>query len=251
MMTFWQLFQLLVEDRQQLVPPSVLQGYDSEFKQALTNLIRRTTDPVLRRKFIEMLDCPVRDARGNCRGFSEYVVSALIKNGIHHQYDIEAALSYVAEKMLMPTSDTGEPRTTLFGGFDEKRPYTPNFNPLQARFLKFLQFAVNNIRKGKIPRLSTVERRPQGSVSIGLGRRKDDESSHSISPDEIATQPTGDADFSEIVADITELLRRKEPAYGLPLVAVFLSAALQYEATFAGWPGPGRGCMIAGQGWCG
>lgn len=147
-------------------------------------------------------------------------MSALLKNGIHHQYDIEAALAYVFEKMLMATSDTGEPRTTLFGGFDERQPYTPNFNPLQARFLKFLQYAVNNIKKGKIVRLSNVERRPQGSVSIGLGRRKNDDAG-AISPDEIATRPSGEADFSEIVADITELLRRKEPAYGLPLVGLF------------------------------
>jgi hypothetical protein len=220
MLSFWQLLQLVVEERQHLVSPGVLQAYDSEFKRALTGLIQRTQDPVLRKKFQDMLDCPVRDARGNCRSFSEYVLSALIKNGIHNQYDIEGALSYVVEKMLLPTSDTGAPRTTLFGGFDEKQPYTVGFNPLQARFLKFLQFAVNNVRKGKIPRLSTVERRPQGSVSIGLGRRKGDDTG-SVSPDEIAARPSGEADFSEIVADIAELLRRKEPAYGLPLVALF------------------------------
>ena len=221
MLTFWQLLQLVVEERQQLVSPGVLAAYDHEFKRALGSLIQRTQDPVLRKKFEDMIDCPVRDARGNCRGFSEYVVSALIKNGIHHQYDIEAALAYVVEKMLMPMSDTGEPRTTLFGGFDERQPYTVGFNPLQARFLKFLQFAVNNVRKGKIPRLSTTERRPQGSVSIGVGRRKGDEANRNISPDEIAARLSGEADFSEIVADITELLRQKEPAYGLPLVSLF------------------------------
>lgn len=220
MLSFWQLLQLVVEDRQQLVPAGVLQGYEHEFKQALTTLIRRTEDPVLRRKFEDMIDCPVRDARGNCRGFSEYVLSALIKNRIHDRYDIEAALAYVVEKMLMPISDTKAPRATLFGNFDEKQPYTPSFNPLQGRFMSFLKYAINNIKKGKIVRLSTVERRPQGTVSLGLGRRKDDESS-AVSPDEIAARPSGEADFSEIVADITELLRQKEPAYGLPLVALF------------------------------
>jgi len=63
MMTFWQLLQLLVEERQQLVAPAVLQGYDSEFKQALNSLIGRTEDPALRKKFIDMLDCNVREGR--------------------------------------------------------------------------------------------------------------------------------------------------------------------------------------------
>jgi len=220
MMTFWQLLKLLVEERQQLVSPAVLQSYDFEFKQALNSLIERTQDAVLRKKFQDMLDCPVKDGRGNCRGFAEYILSALIKNGIHQQYDIEGALSYVFEKMMMPIRDTGEPRVTLFGDFDETKPYTPNFNPLQARFFKFLQFAINNVKKGKIVRLSNVERRPEGSVSIGLGRRKDDDTG-TISPDQIAARKSGEADFSEIVADLTELLKKKEPAYGLPLVRLF------------------------------
>ena len=66
-------------------------------------------------------------------------VSAFIKNGIQNRYDIESALSYVAEKMLMPTSDSGDPRITLFGGFDEAKPYTPGFNPLQAGFHAILE----------------------------------------------------------------------------------------------------------------
>jgi len=221
--TFFEWLRLLTEERQGLVPASVLQAYDHEFKQSLNRLIQRTEDPVLRNKFREMIDCPVVDRQGNCRGFAEYILSALIKNGVQQQYDIEAALAYVFEKMMMPISDTGEPRVTLFGDFDEKKPYTANFNPLQARFLKFLEYAISNIRRGKIVRLSNVERRLQGSVSIGVGRQKDDEVNRIISPDQIAARPSpsDEADFSEIVADITELLRCKEPAYGLPLVGLF------------------------------
>ncbi len=219
MLSFWQLLQIIVEERKQIVPPAVLQAYDHEFQMALKRLIGRTQDPVLRKKFGDMIDCNVRDARGNCRSFSQYIVSALVKNRIQDRYDIEAALSYVFEKMMLPTTDTGEPRKTLFGDFDERQPYTVGFNPLQARFMKFLQFAVNNIRKGKIPRLTTVEPRPQGTVRIGVGRRQDDDAG-GIAPDQLA-RTSGEADFSEIVGDITHLLRMKELAYGLPLVGVF------------------------------
>ena len=222
MLTFIDFLRLFAEERQPLVPVSVLQSYDHEFRQGLSALIQRTQDPVLKQKFIQMVNCPVRDARGNCRGFSEYILSALIKNGIQNRYEIESALSYVAEKMLMPTSDSGDPRETLFGGFDEAKPYTPGFNPLQARFMQFLKFAVNNIRKGKIPRLSTVQFRPQGTVSIGVGRRNDDDTG-TIAPEEIPARTSDEGDFNEMVEEITELLRRKEPAYGVPLVGLFQS----------------------------
>jgi hypothetical protein len=140
-----------------------LQGYEVEFRRSLEQLIQRTKDPGLRDKFRDMLDCPVRDRQGGCRGFAEYILAALVKNGVHDRYDIEAALAYVAEKMLMATSASGGQRKTLFGSFEE-RPHDPGFNPLQARFMSFLQFAVSNINKGKIPRLSRIERRPQGSL---------------------------------------------------------------------------------------
>jgi hypothetical protein len=50
MFSFWQLLQLVVEERQQFVPPAVLRAYDHEFQQALKSLIGRTRDPVLRKK---------------------------------------------------------------------------------------------------------------------------------------------------------------------------------------------------------
>ena len=75
MLTFIDFLRLFAEERQPLVPASVLQSYDHEFRQGLTNLIQRTQDPELKRKFIEMVNCPVRDARGNCRGFSEYILA--------------------------------------------------------------------------------------------------------------------------------------------------------------------------------
>jgi len=145
-------------------------------------------------------------------------VSALIKNGIHNRYDIEAAVAYVVEKMLMEKGEAGEPRTTVFGGFEERPGQEPDFNPLQPRFMKYLQYAVSNIRRGKIPRLASVEQRPQGTVSIGQGRKSD---AGNACPDEIVGRRSTDADFSELVEDISALLEKKERALGPPLVRLF------------------------------
>jgi hypothetical protein len=202
------------------VPQAVLSGYEHAFKQALNDLIRRTQDPMLRVKFREMLDCPIRTVRG-CRSFTDYIMAALIKNGIHAIYDVEAVLGYVFEKMMMPTTDSGEPRATVFNGFDETRPYQPGENPLVGRFIKFLQYAVNNVKKGKIPRLSQVERRPQGTVSIAQGRQKPGDATTGISPEAIPARPSSDAELEEMVGSIRSMLQRQEPTTGLPLVAFF------------------------------
>jgi hypothetical protein len=214
MRTFW---EWLLEGRKGEIEPSVLHGYDEAFKDRLRELIGRTSDPSLRVKLDRMLDCPIRDSKGNCRGFAEYIHAALLKNGIAHQYDIEAALSYVVGKMLMDRSEvTGGPKANLFAGFTE-RPHTPDFNPLQARFMAFLQGAINNIRKGNIVRLLNVQRRPPGTISIGQGGEEEGR----VSPDEIADRPSSDAAFKEMVDDILTLLRPKQRESGLPLAGLF------------------------------
>src|SRR5262249_54671799 len=167
-----------------------------------------------------MIDCPLQDSRGNCRTFTDFIMGALIRNGIHHRYDIEAALQYILEKMLMDKTDKGEPRASLFGGFQERPGYMGG-NPLLARFLQYLQWAINNIRKGKIPRLSSIEPRPAGTVSIGQGRQRMGDLRAGVSPEEIATPYSGERDFEEMIQDIEGLLRRKEGAYGFPLVNLF------------------------------
>jgi len=217
--TFWTW--LLSEDRERFVEPGVLQGYEQAFKAALRGVIERTKDPALMATFQKMLDCPIQDRRGNCRSFSSYIVDALVKNGIQHQYDMEAALQYVVEKMLLERTDAGEQRATVFSDFDESRPYEPGQNPLQARFMKFLEFAIRNIRKGKIVRLRKAEARPVGTVSIGVGRSNEGDPHQGLPAEQLPARPSTDVGFGEIVADIVSSLRQKEPAYGLPLVAVF------------------------------
>jgi len=214
MRTFW---EWLLEGRKGDIEPGVLRGYDQAFKDRLTELIGKTSDQSLRAKLERMLECPVRDNKGNCRGFAEYIHAALLKNRIADQYDIEAALSYVVGKMLTDRSEaTGEPKASLFGGFTE-RPHTPDFNPLQARFMAFLQRAISNIRQGKIVRLLNVQRRPPGTVSIGQGG----EDEGGVSPDEIADRPSTDSAFKEMADDILTLLLHKQRESGLPLAGVF------------------------------
>src|SRR5262249_28287927 len=113
----------------------------------------------------------------------------------------------VFEKMMMDKTEAGEPRVTVFGGFEERPDQPDDFNPLQARFLKYLQFAVNNIKKGKIVRLTNAGQLPPGTVGIA--------------PDKIQARPAQDAALGELIEDILGLLRQKEQAYPLPLVDLF------------------------------
>lgn len=213
---------LLTEEQGELVPQSVLQSYEFEFRRALERLIQRTQDAALRQKFEAMLDCPIRDARGVCHSFAEYILSALVRNGIHRRFDIEAALSYVFQQMMMDRSiTTGQPRVTLFAGFDPSQPSGPGDNPLVGRFLTFLKFAIRNIAKNKIPRLANQVTRAQGVISLGQGRLKDADLGVGPAPDDLPARPSTDADMAEMVADITGLLQKKEAASGLPLTALF------------------------------
>lgn len=198
-----------------------MQGYEQAFRAALKTVIERTKNPDLRATFDKMLECPIVDRRGQCRPFANYIVDALLKNGIQQQYDMEAALQYVVEKMLMPSTETGEPKATVFSGFDEDRPYVSGSNPLVARFFKFLQFAIGNIRKGKIVRLRKTEARPAGTVSLGVGRASEGDPNQGLSPDQLPARTSTEADYRQIVGDLVSRVRQKELAYGLPLVAVF------------------------------
>lgn len=211
---------LLVQEGRVAVPPGVLQGYESAFRQELRQLVTRTQDPRLKAVLTDMVDCPLRDRQGNCRSFTDFIMGALARNGIHHRYDMEAALGYIAEKMLMDRTDKGEPRASLFAGFEE-RPGYDGGNPLLARFLRFLEWAVANIRKGKIVRLRNTESRPQGTVSIGQGRHRPGDAYGGISPDEIEARPSTEGDLGEMVQDIEGLLRRRETEAGFPLVSLF------------------------------
>ena len=110
---------LLVETQRQQLPPEVLQSYETVFQQELERVIQRTQNPILRVELEDMRRCPIRDSRGNCQGFASYIAGALIRSGIGDQYDLPACLNYVIEKMLLTKSDTGEPKESLFRGFQD------------------------------------------------------------------------------------------------------------------------------------
>lgn len=215
MRTFVEL--LIEEGRRELVPPEVLAGYERGFKQALVQLLGRVQDPVLRAKFQAMLDCPIRDARGRCSSFTGYILGALVRHGVHRQADLEDVLSYIYSMMMLPQKDNGEPRATIFGGFDADRNPASEGNPLEARFRVAVGNAVRNIASGRIPRLLNTGGRPQGTMSIGQGRGDPGTVSH----DEIRGRPDNQAGVGELIGDINVLLQLKEAAYGLPLVALF------------------------------
>src|SRR5258708_28988859 len=123
----------------------------------------------------------------------------MVHSEITNSYDIEAVLNYIAEKLLMDKTFTGERKVTVFDDFDETRPFDGDKNPLQARFLHFLRFAINNVRRGQVQRLSNVERRPQGTVSIVPGRPRRGDPSQGVSSDEIADRSGDDPGLAELV----------------------------------------------------
>jgi hypothetical protein len=219
MQTFLQWVTLLSEERQKSVPPEVLRGYDLALRRELERMAKRIDDPEVRSKFASIIDCPIIDGRGSCRGFADYVLGALLRQGVQSRYDLEQCLQYVFEKMLMSKGDSGEERNTLFTGFDPSQP--DSVNHFRARFLTWVKYAVNNIRLGKIPRLSDIEIRPQGTLSIGQGRQQKGDPFDGVSPDQIAARPSTDADLHELIQDIVSLLRRKEAGFGFPLVDLF------------------------------
>lgn len=210
-------FECQIAEARALLPPGVLQQWEAGFRQGLDGLIARTSDPVLRSKFAAMRDCPIRDMAGRCRTFTDYVVGTMLKHGVHRKADIEDALAYAYETMMSPRKVTGEPKTTVFD-LDPRRPV--GRNELEARFKTSVGNAVRNIASGKIRRLSTVEQRPQGTLSLVPGR------SRGFSPGTIGSDqlPARRDASGDLAADITDLLRRREAASGnLPLVSLFQS----------------------------
>lgn len=205
----------LLNERREFVPQEVINRYEEGFRQALRKLLQRIQDPLLRAKVQGMLDCPIRDANGHCRSFTDYIIAALTKHQIHRRGDIEEALAYVYENMMMDKKLTGDPKATIFGSFNADRPYSPQGNPLESRYKSAVANAVTNIAR----RISSSAGRPQGSMSISSGRSRGEMAG--VSADEIPNRPDPNQGLAELVSDIASLLARKETEYRLPLNAMF------------------------------
>ena len=163
---------LLLQEERSLVDPHVLDGYERAFQQQLEALIGRTKDPALRQAFEQMRDCPVQDRNGRCCRFSDYVVGALIRHGVHTQFDLEDALQRIMFWMLSPVGERGLPKKSLFD-FDETRPYDLSVgNPFQAIFRKCLVNAVRTVAMGRIPALRRVQYPKRVSINYGRLRQR-------------------------------------------------------------------------------
>jgi hypothetical protein len=212
----------LILTERALIDPVVAQSYERGFRQGLEDLIARTRNPQLRSTFAAMRDCPIRTGTG-CSSFTDYILGALIRHGCHQRCDPEEALAYSYSQMMMPTNMAGKPKATLFGNFDESRPFNPGDNPLEARFKTAVGNAVRSICSGAVRRLRTVEPRPAGTLSIAPGRQRGDGVAGMISPEEIPDRP-GDRAEREMVADLEQLLRvRQRQNPDLPIVDLFMA----------------------------
>ena len=79
-------------NERELVAPEILQQFEYGFRTGLESLIDRTTDPRLRSTFERMRECPVTDAQGRCRAFTDYIVGAFARHGLHRTHDLDDAL---------------------------------------------------------------------------------------------------------------------------------------------------------------
>jgi hypothetical protein len=197
----WRFSEWLLAEERSLVDPSVLDTYERAFQQNLEELIGRTMAPDLRQAFEDMRDCPIKNMAGKCSRFTDYIVSALVKSGCHHQYDVEGSLQRIVFKMIGKTGERGLPHRGVFD-FDESRPYNLRLgNPVQVVFKKYVSNEIRAISMNCIPSIRTIQR--PGRLSIGQGS----EDVGMVSPDAIPDRPQSHE--PEMMNDLIELLRKQ------------------------------------------
>ncbi len=211
-----QFREWLIVQESAVVDAAVAKSFEAGFGQGLGDLISRTRDPDLRSTLERMRQCPVRDSCGGCRSFVDYIVGTLIRNRCGLA-DPDESLAGIYRQLMSPVNLSGQPRATLFGDFDETKPFAPGTNPLEARFKTTVKNAVLNI--------CAADRRQaeHGNVSIVPAGRKEKIPSDAIAADEIPARGQG-GEERELLSDIMELLRiRQRENPGLPLVDLFQS----------------------------
>ena len=210
----WRFAEWLLTEERSLVDPSVLDSYERAFQERLEDLIRHTRAPDLRQAFEDMRRCPIKSMNGKCSRFVDYIIAALVKQGCHHQYDVEGSLQRIIFKMLGDKGERGLPHKGVFD-FDETRPYNLRLgNPVQVIFKKFLANELRSISMGCIPWIRTLQR--PGRLSIGQGN----EDAGTVSADDIPDRPQ--SHDPELTNDLIELLR-KQSTPNLHLVDLFHS----------------------------
>ncbi len=202
----------LLQEERQVIDAAVLQGYENAFQQELQKLINRTRDPELKQAFEDMRSCPIKDQRGRCHRFIDYILGSLLRwAGHERRFDLEDALQYIVFRMLSRVGERGTRRRSVFD-FDETRPYDLRIgNPLQQIFRAYPGNDLRSVLGNKIRRIRTTDR-PKGTISIGTDP-------NTVSPDEIPGRAT---ENDELIQDIMGLLKRKSTPE-LDLVALFKS----------------------------
>lgn len=204
----------LLNEERHLIPVPVANSWEGGFQDELVRLIARTKHPALRSEFQKMRSCPVRDNRGNCRGFVDYITGTMIRNRCGLR-DPEDSLARVCHQLLTPVNLQVRPRATLFGNFDETKPFIPGTNPLEARFKTSVGNAVRN--------LCDSDRRTErhATVSIVTGRDKE-RTPGAVSADRLPARD--DHAERELFAGIEHLLQRRQEQHpDIPLVDLFRS----------------------------
>ena len=147
----WRFAEWLLAEERSLVDPSVLNSYEQAFQQRPEELIRRTQAPDLKAAFEDMRRCPIKGMAGKCSRFTDYIMAALVKQGLHRQYDPEGSLQRIVFKMIGKTGERGLPHKGVFD-FDESRPYNLRLgNPVQVVFKKYLSNEIRAIGMGDDP----------------------------------------------------------------------------------------------------
>ncbi len=208
----------LIAEERRVVDPAIQAQYEHEFLRQLDALLNRTRSPELRETLTDMKTCPIKDSTGRCYSFVGWIVNSLMRPGCAQRIDVEAALNYIAFRLLSPVGERGNPRSMVFD-FDEDRPWMPGTNPVSGRLKTFVLRDIQTVCGKKPSQTFKNMARPPGTMSIGHRGRKDDaDSMGTVSPDEIpAARSTHE---SELVADVITLLKKRATPT-LPLVAVF------------------------------
>lgn len=206
----------LFSEERKIIDQSVLDGYEREFQRRLGVLIGRTRDPMLKSTFERMRTCPIKDTTGRCYTFTGWITNSLMRHNCYQRVDAEAALNYVAFRLLSPVSEHGQSRKSAFD-FDEARPWEHGTNPLEARLKTYIVRDIRNICGMRMPKLWQTNRR-KGSLTITSHHGKGTPTPGTVAADEIPAPRSSHE--KELMSDIVDLLRRKS-APSMPLLDIF------------------------------
>lgn len=127
-----------------------------ELRHRMEQLSQQIEDPGLRKQFRSMINCGILNSAGRCQSWGNYILDELVKTGVGNRHDLEEALKFVMNVLLLPRSDRGEKQISLISDFPANRPDSPEH--FRSRFISLVDFAVYTLRAAGI-------HRPMGAVN--------------------------------------------------------------------------------------